>query len=139
MCKHTSAYSLAAQHAISCNRVMTRVLTASACAQGPSRWLRCHTPTRKHDSWQLSRVQTLLTLDPRTFQPASLRRHGRTTSAKVTRLLTGLPGKPNTSRRLLPPGPAPWSIVANVSGLPGFMSTYAGRHDGWCVSHMSSL
>lgn len=59
----------------------------------------------------------------RTAQPASLRSAGRTTSVKVTMLLTGLPGSPNTSRRLVPLPPDATSSVAKVSGFPGFMRT----------------
>jgi hypothetical protein len=58
-----------------------------------------------------------------TAQPASLRSAGRTTSVKVTMLLTGLPGSPNTSSRLVPPPLAATSSVAKVSGFPGFMRT----------------
>lgn len=37
-----------------------------------------------------------------TFQPSILRRAGRTTRLNVTMLLTGFPGKPNTSIVLQP-------------------------------------
>lgn len=57
-----------------------------------------------------------------TAQPDMARRAGRTTRLKVTMLLTGLPGSPNTTNPLPElPGAAP--SVANVSGLPGFIFT----------------
>lgn len=46
-----------------------------------------------------------------TFQPARRRSVGSTTRLKVTRLLTGLPGSPNTIMRLRP---APSHDIANV-------------------------
>mmetsp|Transcript_8163 Transcript_8163/g.19956 ORF Transcript_8163/g.19956 Transcript_8163/m.19956 type:complete len:232 (+) Transcript_8163:232-927(+) len=47
---------------------------------------------------------------------------GCTTKWKVTMLLTGLPGSPNTTRRGFP-SLSGVSMVAHVSGLPGFIST----------------
>mmetsp|Transcript_32455 Transcript_32455/g.71688 ORF Transcript_32455/g.71688 Transcript_32455/m.71688 type:complete len:300 (-) Transcript_32455:476-1375(-) len=55
--------------------------------------------------------------------PAILRRAGRTTRWKQTKLLTGLPGRPNTIMGLVPPPWAGTCSVAKVRGLPGFILT----------------
>lgn len=64
------------------------------------------------------------------------RRAGSTTRLKVTMLLTGLPGSPNTTSCPLLDRLAAASIVANVSGLPGFMRTFM---QAWGVIMHSSL
>lgn len=61
-----------------------------------------------------------------TFQPESLRRAGRTTRLKVTMLLTGFPGSPNTIIWRFPfPSLPSISRVAKVRGFPGFILTYS--------------
>mmetsp|Transcript_30274 Transcript_30274/g.77731 ORF Transcript_30274/g.77731 Transcript_30274/m.77731 type:complete len:210 (-) Transcript_30274:1015-1644(-) len=81
--------------------------------------------------WYSGRCGSSLSARPsRTFtrrregsaQPDIFRMVGTQTRWKVTRLLTGLPGRPNTSIRRAD-APSPISTVAKVSGLPGFILT----------------